>query len=205
MSTNESSNGCNFEAVCFSTNFQNFSAISIMKQYFMSTNCLDINYVDKNNVTFKHSLSLGKKNAQIDCDNTYIEVTPLSKNVKIKDETDCFIIFFDLEYNDSLDELNKILKMISDICEIDRKIYVITFYTDESNIKSEIDEENLKNFFGRYMLNSYDISKVNMSSQDELTNKIDIITKEALEEKSLINSDVKDFDNDKSKSACLIY
>ena len=93
MSTNESSNGCNFEAVCFSTNFQNFSAISIMKQYFMSTNCLDINYVDKNNVTFKHSLSLGKKNGRIDCDNTYIEVTPLSKNVKIKDETDCFIIF----------------------------------------------------------------------------------------------------------------
>ena len=116
-----------------------------------------------------------------------------------------FYNFFDLEYNDSLDELNKILKMISDICEIDRKINVITFYTDESNIKSEIDEENLKNFFGRYMLNSYDISKVNMSSQDELTNKIDIITKEALEEKSLINSDVKDFDNDKSKSACLIY
>ena len=204
MSANESPNECSFEAIIFSTNYQNFSAISIMKQYFMSTNCLDIKYDNENHVTFMHSLSIGK-NSQINCKNSYFEITPLSKNVKIKEEIDCFIIFFDLEYNDSLDELNKILKLISDICDIDRKIYLITLYTNENNIKSEIDEENVNNYFGRYMLNSYDISKINMEKQEELPNKIDIITKEALQEKNLINGDMKDFDSDKSKSMCLIY
>ena len=50
----------------------------------------------------------------IDCKNIYIEVEPpFSKNLKINEEADCFIILIYLQYKDSLIEFNKIIKMIS--------------------------------------------------------------------------------------------
>ena len=50
MSNVSSQGPYTFEAVCFSTNFSNFSSISIMKQYFMSTECLDIEYKDEEGI-----------------------------------------------------------------------------------------------------------------------------------------------------------
>ena len=205
MSENDSSGKLNFEAVCFSTNYSNFSSISIMKQYFMSTECIDINYINDYKVTFKHILVVGDNNVHVECKNSYLEVTPTSKNVKISEDTDCFIIFFDLENNESLVELSKILKIISDICELDKRIYVINIYTNEKNIKSSIDEENASLFFGRYMLNNFDFCTVNMDSPDDLAENIDKITKEVLKDKNLINSRMKDYNVDKSNSICEIF
>ena len=204
MSENNSEIKFTFDAVCFSTNYNNFSSISIMKQYFMSTECSEVNYENDNKVVFKHELIAGNNNIHIECLNTYLEVSPTSKNVKIKEDTDCFIIFFDLENSESLVELSKILKIISDISELDRKIYIISIYTNENNIKSNINEDNAPSFFGRYMLNNYDFYTVNMDSANELAENIDKITKEVLQEKSLICGDSKEFDTDKSKSGCLI-
>ena len=205
MSENDSSGKLNFEAVCFSTNYSNFSSISIMKQYFMSTECIDINYINDYKVTFKHILVVGDNNVHVECKNLYLEVTPTSKNVKISEDTDCFIIFFDLENNESLVELSKILKIISDICELDKRIYVINIYTNEKNIKSSIDEENASLFFGRYMLNNFDFCTVNMDSPDDLAENIDKITKEVLKDKKLINNKMKDYNVDKSNSICVIF
>ena len=206
MSINEDNKEYIFEPICFSTNYENFSSISTMKHYFMSTNCFNIEYTNNDSkVTFTHELKIGNNNSHIVCKNTYIEISPFSKNIIINDEIDCFIIFFDLEYNDSLVELNKILKMISDVCDTDKKIFVISIYTNEKNIKNDINEETVQTFFGRYMLNNYEILTVDIDSQDDFSNKIDKITKVMLQEKNLITSDIKDLDNDKSKSLCLIY
>ena len=95
--------------------------------------------------------------------------------------------------------------MISDVCDTDKKIFVISIYTNEKNIKNDINEETVQAFFGRYMLNNYEILTVDIDSQDDFSNKIDKITKVMLQEKNLITSDIKDLDNDKSKSLCLIY
>ena len=191
-----------FEAICFSTNYENCNSIQILKQYFMSTKCSDILY-NKNNVTFKHILDAGNNNIHIECNNNYIEISPSSKNIIIKDETDCFIIFFDLEYNDSISELYKIFKMVSDLGIGDKKFYLICIYTDVKNKNEDKYENEIKEYLGNFLINNYDLSKVNMET-DELSKKIDKITIECLQEKSLLNSDFKDFDNDKSKSMCII-
>ena len=203
MSTNDFSSECSMEAICFSTNFQNFSAIQIIKQYFMSTNCLDIKYNQDFNVTFTHTILTGNNNP-INCKISYTEMSSLSKNVRFDDENDCFIIFYDLEYSDSLVELNKILKMLSDLSDCDKKIYVVTLYTNKKNIKCNLNEEDAQSYFGRYMINNYEIYIVDMESEDELPNNIDKITKDVLQEKKLIASDSKELENDKSKSMCLI-
>ena len=199
-----SQNPITFEVVCFSTNYSNFSSISIMKQYFMSTECLDIEYKDENKINFKHTLIVGNNNAHVECNNFYLELTSSSKNEKVSEDTDCFIIFFDLENDESLVELSKICKVISDLSESDKKLYVINIYTNENNVKCSINEDNAPQFLGRYMLNNYDIYTVNMDAPDELPKIIDTITKDALYEKNIINSNIKDPESDKSKSGCII-
>ena len=170
----------------------------------MSTECLDIEYKDENKINFKRTLVVGNNNAHVECNNSYLELTSSSKNEKVSEDTDCFIIFFDLENDESLVELSKICKVISDLSESDKKLYVINIYTNEKNVKCSISEDNAPQFLGRYMLNNYDIYTVNMDAPDELPKIIDSITKDALYEKNMINSNIKDPSSDKSKSGCII-
>ena len=207
MSDNNIEEDFSFEAICLCTNYENFSSILVLKQYFMSTNCSDIKYITNNNVTFKHTLIVGNKNKKtnIECKHSYIEMTPVSKNVTINDEIDCFIIFFDLEYYDSLSELYKIIKIISDLGITDKTFYIIGIYTNEKNKKSDDKYENaIKKYLEDFSINDFDLSQVNMEKSEEFANKIDKITIECLQNKKLLNNYTKDLQNDKSKSQCLI-
>ena len=114
-----------FTAVCFSTNYQNSSSISIMKQYFMSIECLvDIEYNKNIQVDFTHKL-LGENGSKIECRNAYIEIYLSVKTNKMNVIIDCYIIFFDLEISESLIELNKILNFIPLNGELNSKVYLI--------------------------------------------------------------------------------
>ena len=189
-----------FRTVCFSTNNPKYSSISVMKQYILMSDCSDTNYLKEYHVQFKHKLLL-ENGSQLEYSNSFYEISSLSKSNKICDKADCFIIFFDLENTESVMELNKILKFISDTCDPEKKIFLINIFTVESNIKSNITEENLKGYFSNNNLNNYDIAKVNMDSSEELVKVIDSLTKEVLQEKKMLN---KNMDIDNSKSKCLI-
>ena len=189
-----------FRTVCFSTNNPKYSSISVMKQYILMSDCSDTNYLKEYHVQFKHKLLL-ENGSQLEYSNSFYEISSLSKSNKICDKADCFIIFFDLENAESIMELNKILKFISDTCDPEKKIFLINIFTVESNIKSNITEENLKGYFSNNNLNNYDIAKVNMDSSEELVKVIDSLTKEVLQEKKMLN---KNIDIDNSKSKCLI-
>ena len=195
-----------FIAACFSTNNLNFNPIEIMKQYFMSTECQDINNTQKSKVEFTHKL-LGENGQKLEYKNIYYEITTLIKNNnKINDQVDqadCYIIFFDLENNSSLVELNKILKHISENWNINKKFYVINFYANYNNIKSNLTDDNINVYFLKYSILNYDISIVNMDSLDELVKVIDSLTEDTLEDKNMLK-DNKDMNPDKSKSKCLI-
>ena len=193
-----------FSAGCFSTNYNNFNSIAIMKQYFMSSECLDIVYKDSQ-VDFTHKL-LGENGTNIICTNVYIELIPFSKNNKNTDKIDCYIIFLDLENNESLIELNKILDYIKTYCDANLKIYVLNFFTNEKNIQSNLTDDNINVYFGKYSLTNYDISTVNLISSDELVKVIDSLTEDTLTDKNLLNNikKISDGNDDKSKSFCLI-
>ena len=192
--------GINFRAVCFSTNFSNYSAIVIMKQYFLISDCSDINYLKDYHLQFKHKLLL-ENGAQLEYMNSYYEISNFSKSNPICDKADCFIIFFDLENSDSVMEINKILKFIKNTCDEQKKIFLINIYTVESNINSNYSDENLRGYFSNFNLSNYDISKVNMDSSDDLAKVIDSLTEELLKDKKIKN---KALDLDNSKSGCMI-
>ncbi len=139
----------------------------------------------------------------MECKNIYKEIDLSSKNNKVEENPDCYIIFFDLENSESLIELNKILNFISLNDDSNGKIYVINIYTNEKNIKSNLTEENINVYFGKYSLLNYDISIVNLDTSDELVKVIDSLTEDTLEEKNLFKGN-KNIDSDKSKSICQI-
>ena len=190
-----------FRTVCFSTNFSNYSSISIVKQYLMIADCTDIHYLKDNHLQFKHKLLL-ENGSKIEYNNSYYEISSFSKSSSACEKADCFIIFFDLENNESNRELNKILKFINETCVNERKIFLINFYTTESNIKDNFTDEYLKNTFSNNNLNSSQIYRVNMDSSEELAKVIDSLSKEVLEDKKMIGNKLLDFDN--SKSNCIV-
>ena len=192
--------GINFRAVCFSTNFSNYSAIVIMKQYFLIADCSDINYLKDYHLQFKHKLLL-ENGAQLEYTNSYYEISNFSKSNPICDKADCFLIFFDLENSDSVMEINKILKFIKNTCDEQKKIFLINIYTVESNITSNYSDENLRGYLSNFNLSNYDISKVNMDSSDDLAKVIDSLTEDILKDKKIKN---KALDLDNSKSGCMI-
>ena len=191
-----------FRTICFSTNYSTYSSISIIKQYLMIADCSDINYLKENHVQFKHKLLL-ENGSNMEYTNSYYEISSFSKGNKLCDKADCFIIFFDLENNDSIRELNKILKFINETCDNEKKIYLISIFTTENNIKNNYTEDNIRTYFSNYNLQNYDIYKVNMDSSEDLAKVIDSLTEEILQDKKMIGNKLFDLDN--SKSNCLIF
>jgi len=166
----------------------------------MTTDCLDTNYLKDNHVEFKHKI-LFQNGTEMLVHNSYYEITSFSKVSQACNKAECFIIFFDLEHNESLIELNKILKYLKEANDGDKRIFLINIYTSENNIKSNLTEESVKNCFSNYSLSNYEISTVNMDSSDELSKAIDKLTEVTIQEKiDAING--KDMDN--SKSGCSI-
>ena len=168
----------------------------------MSTECLDVIYTKNLQVDFTHKL-LGENGSKLECKNTYIEIYPLVKNNKLSDNFDSYIIFFDLENIESLIELDKILCYIVTNGDINNKIYLITIYTNEKRIKSNLTEDNIKVYFEKYRIYNYDISRVNMDSSDELVEVIDSLTEDTLQDKNLLQTN-KMLDDDQSKSICIV-
>ena len=201
MALNEKQEKLNFNAACFSTNSKDFNVILIMRQYFMSTECLDIVYNKNNKVEFTHKL-LCENGGKKECKNSYIEINPLG-NQKIIDKYDSYIIFFDLEIIESLVELSKILNYISVNGDINNKIYLISIYTNEKNIKSNLSEDYIKAEFEKYSMINYDISIVNLDSSDELVKVIDSLTDDSLQDKNLMKKS-QYYNSDKSKSYCMV-
>ena len=192
-----------FDAICFSTHPTSFDTKGILSQYLMSAICSDIDKQDENKVSFGHKLSIGE-GKEIDCKNSYFEISLSKKGVKIENNTDCFIIFLDLEYKDSLSELNKILKNLQKLSINDQRLYIVTFYTDEKQLNKKLKEDNIVNQLDNLGFINYNIYKMNLYNPDEIIKTIDTITLETLQDKKLINFQNLEGNVHKSESFCAI-
>ena len=188
-----------FRPVCFSTNFSNFSSVSILRQYFMSSHCYEINYIKDYHINYKHKINY-EKAGQIEIAISFYEISNFTKTYSACDKADCFIIFFDLENNESLRELNKILKFINDSCDKEKKIYLIKIYTN-TEFLNNFSEDKVKTYFSNNNLENYFFLTVNMDSSDDLVRNFDSIIEDTIRDKFTSN---KNLDMDKSNSKCLI-
>ena len=186
----------------FSTNRAKKASLSILKLFTERVECSNVKYEKNIQLEFIHKI-LNSNGDKFECKNIVFEINLTPKNTKIHNLIDCYIIFFDLENDKSLVELEKILLYLKPININDKKIYLINFYMNENNIKSNLTEDNIKSCFEKYELENYEISLINLeNSNDDLVEIINSISIEALDDKNYIN---KDFDGNKCNSKCNIY
>ena len=194
-------NNFTFNAACFSTNLSTFGLITIMKHCFKEIDYETVSN-DKELIEFPHKLKVD--NFSVETLVTFYGTNYIIQNLKVLEGVDCYIIFFDLENNDSLIELNKITGFLSNRGVGEKKIYLINIYTNKDNIKNGFSENNIRYYFSKNFLDNYDFDDINIDAPDELLQKIDAIIIETLENKIVV-VDRKSDDVDNSKSNCKIF
>lgn len=181
----------------FSTNFESFSPISIIRQFFMSTSCKNITYIKDNHVEYEYILK-DSKTLHVN----FIEISNLEKNYNICSCADCFVVLVDLEFQESIAKIEQTLNYIKEKCAQERKIYCVGIYNDKDKIPEELKENNIKKIF----INSniiYDYCYFKLDSTVDIVKIFDEITQETYENKiqNLQNSQRDDISN----SGCNIY
>ena len=200
----------------FSTNNNNEkkSLKSLIKAFSETKENSEI--INLNNFQYELTHKILNENGnKFTCKNTFIEIQLTEKNLQIYTTIDCYIIFLDLENNESLIEIGKILNYLTQVdTDINyKKIYLINFFTNQNNIQSNLTEENIKLYFNKYELENYDISDLDLTdSNTELVKIIESISVETLEDKNIINDGIimnrqnnNYLSDDKDRSKCVIF
>ena len=200
----------------FSTNNNNEkkSLKSLIKAFSETKENSEIIYLNNFQYELTHKI-LNENGNKFTCKNTFIEIQLTEKNLQIYTTIDCYIIFLDLENNESLIEIGKILNYLTQVdTDINyKKIYLINFFTNQNNIQSNLTEENIKLYFNKYELENYDISDLDLTdSNTELVKIIESISLETLEDKNIINDGIimnrqnnNYLSDDKDRSKCVIF
>ena len=198
-----------------SNNNEKKSLKSLIKAFSETKENSEINYHNNSQYELTYKI-LNENGNTFSCKNIFIEIKLSEKNLQIYTTIDCYIIFLDLENNESLIEIGKILNYLTQVdTDINyKKIYLINFFTNQNNIQSNLTEENIKLYFNKYELENYDISDLDLTdSNNELVKIIESITVETLEDKNIINDGIiinkqnnNNYLNDnKDRSMCFIF
>ena len=180
---------------------------SLIEAFCKEAKCNEIKYQKDFHYEFPYKI-LTENGNKIDINIIFIEIN-LTKKIKISSTIDRYIVFFDLENDNSLTELENILKYLNVVNLNDKKIYLINFFKNKKNKKTILTDEKIKAYFEKYRLNNYDISDIDLTkSYVDLKNVIDSILLEALEEKMINDEDNNNQnlpEDDKSNSKCFIF
>jgi len=198
-----------------SNNNEKKSLKSLIKAFSEAKENSEINYHNNSQYELTYKI-LNENGNTFSCKNIFIEIKLSEKNLQIYTTIDCYIIFLDLENNESLIEIGKILNYLTQVdTDINyKKIYLINFFTNQNNIQSNLTEENIKLYFNKYELENYDISDLDLTdSNNELVKIIESISVETLEDKNIINEGIiinkqnnNNYLNDnKDRSMCFIF
>ena len=201
----------------FSTNNNNEkkSLKSLIKAFSETKENSEIKYNNNSQYELTYKI-LNENGNKFTCQNIFFEIKLSEKNLQVYTTIDCYIIFLDLENNESLIEIGKILNYLTQVdTDINyKKIYLINFFTNQNNIQSNLTEENIKLYFNKYELENYDISDLDLTDSNiELVKIIESISVETLEDKNIINDGIiinKQNNNnylkdDKDRSGCFIF
>lgn len=193
-----------FRIGAFSTNNEEYPPISIIQKFFVASICRNISYIKENHVEFEHTLS----NSFNEIHTNFIQILNYDKGYNICNCADCFIVFIDLECKKSESNYENIVHFISDKCNIDKTIFLLSFITQEDNEK----EYNLKkeNVFTDIISKTnlhYEFLEIHLYDQENLVKNIETVFTQCLEIKlNLHRSRLEDEHNDNNgSSGCLIY
>ena len=186
-----------FRVASFSTNFEAYPPMEIIKIFFKSAVCDNISYVNDDQVKFEHML-----NEKV-CFTNFVQISNLNATHSFLKCADCVIVFVDLEKEKSFENLEIIITYIKNNCRLERKVYILGIYSNVDKIQPELKEESINEFVDSKNI-YYDYLELNLESSIDLVKIVEFISQEAIENKSDKLEKNKEVPEDVSRSGCVI-
>ena len=168
-----------FNMVCFSTNNDIFSPLSIINKFIQNTGYNNIKMKKNNILTFNYKLENEKYNNQI-IEIFVHEIKNLEGgNYDICFLADSYLIIIDLESENTYKMLDIILEFMKNYCDTEKTFFILGVYKDIEKTKKELDEENIIEYLdGKKII--YEYIESNFDSIKDLVKTVDFILLEGI-------------------------
>lgn len=192
----------------FSTNFKYYSPISVIRQFLISPNCDNINYLKDNIIEYDQKMPINN----LVCKTSLCQISDFEQTYTICAHADSIFIFFDLESEESVQKFTTILSFIRERFEklnsdnpnsCDLKIQLIGIFKNKSNIIQGYCKESILKPISE-ICQTYEYNELNINSSYDILKLYEKITLDALERKNEAKGLGLRFE-DMSESNCHIF
>lgn len=195
----------NFTMVCFSTNNNRFSPLSIMQKFIKNAGYDNMKLINNNALNFNYKIDQNQFKINELIMLMYEIINLEGGNYDICTLADSYLIIIDLEKEDTYQKLDTIFNFMKNICDLEKTIFVLGVYIDANNTNKDLDEENIIEYLDEQKL-IYEYVESNVDSIKDLIKTIDFIIMEGIKknEKKILELEMSNNDDSECKSKCVI-
>lgn len=195
-----------FNMVCFTTNNNTFSPLTIMKKFLINSGNNNKPEIKNNNMNFYFQLENNKYKINKILISIYQILNFEEGNFDLCSFADSYLIIIDLEKDGIYEQLDIIISFMNNYCDLEKNVFVLGVYNNAKNIKKELAEENIIEYLDEKKL-TYEYVESNSESSQDLVKTIDFILKEGIKkfENKIIENANNTKNDSESKSNCLIF
>lgn len=195
----------NFTMVCFSTNNNRFSPLSIMQKFIKNAGYDNMKLINNNALNFNYKIDQNQFKINQLIMLMYEIINLEGGNYDICTLADSYLIIIDLEKEDTYQKLDTIFNFMKNICDLEKTIFVLGVYIDANNTNKDLDEENIIEYLDEQKL-IYEYVESNVDSIKDLIKTIDFIIMEGIKknEKKILELEMSNNDDSECKSKCVI-
>ena len=185
------------QIVAFSTNDNNNQTPNDIINMFLENNNHEVLKKSRHAIAFSTTLTNSPKPTKI----MVCSVLNLTREYTGITDVNCYILFIDLEKEDSKEKFESILNYAKDYCELTKKVYVLGMISGTDEEARVFDKEDITKTLDIAQL-TYEYKEINLSKSKEVSDNImDIFEYSS---KHSISEDEEDKDRGKDKS-CEIF
>ena len=195
----------NFTMVCFSTNNNRFSPLSIMQKFIKNAGYDNMKLINNNALNFNYKIDQNQFKINQLIMLMYEIINLEGGNYDICTLADSYLIIIDLEKEDTYQKLDTIFNFMKNICDLEKTIFVLGVYIDANNTNKDLDEENIIEYLDEQKL-IYEYVESNVDSIKDLIKTIDFIIMEGIKknEKKILELEMSNNDDSECQSKCVI-
>ena len=195
----------NFTMVCFSTNNNRFSPLSIMQKFIKNAGYDNTKLINNNALNFNYKIDQNQFKINQLIMLMYEIINLEGGNYDICTLAYSYLIIIDLEKEDTYQKLDTIFNFMKNICDLEKTIFVLGVYIDANNTNKDLDEENIIEYLDEQKL-IYEYVESNVDSIKDLIKTIDFIIMEGIKknEKKILELEMSNNDDSECKSKCVI-
>lgn len=190
-----------YNILCFTTNSELYEPFSIIRKFSESLETNPKKIMKESSINFYYKINTRKISISFhqiinfDNDNKYI-----------CNLTDSYLILIDLEDDNTYQNLERIIDIMMNYCDLEKTVFVLGLYSNAQKIKNELNEESVKEFLEEKRL-IYEYLESNIESNNDLNKTIDFIIVEGFKK---VEKKFKDWENTakndgESNSNCNIF